>query len=266
MGAWSPPPGSRGTREWDAGTYDRVSEPQLAWGRKILARLELSGDETVIDAGCGSGRVTELLLERVPRGQVIGVDGSAAMIERASARFGDRVELIHSDLLELEPATPVDAVFSSATFHWISDHDRLFRRIRSWLRPGGRLEAQCGGEGNVAEFFSLVSEVAAREPYAEHLAGVGPTRNFASAEDTAERLRSAGLESVSCWLRESPTTPPEPRAYIESVCLGAHTTALPAELREQFADEVSRLWLDPDSGPGPTLGYVRLEISARAPA
>lgn len=251
-----------GTREWDAGTYDRVSEPQLEWGRAIVARLDLDGGETVIDAGCGSGRVTELLLERLPRGRVIGVDGSAAMIERAEERFGGRVELIHGDLLELDlAAAAADAVFSSATFHWIRDHQRLFERIRTWLRPGGRLEAQCGGEGNVARFFAQVDRVAAREPFASHLAGAGASRNFASPGETERRLGKAGFEAVECSLSERPTRPPEPRVFIGSVCLGAHTAALPSELREQFVDQVAALWLD-----DPVLDYVRLDISARRPA
>lgn len=255
--------GSRGsgTREWDAGTYDRVSEPQLEWGRAVLARLDLAGDETVIDAGCGSGRVTELLVERLPRGRVIGVDGSAAMIERAGDRLGDAVELIHSDLLELELGGVADAVFSTATFHWIDDHDRLFERIRSWLRPGGRLEAQCGGEGNVARFLSHVERVARREPFATHLADAGATPNFASPAETERRLAEAGFEAIACSLSERPTRPPEPRAYLESVCLGAYTAALPAELREPFSDAVAAAWLE-----DPILDYVRLDISARRPA
>jgi trans-aconitate 2-methyltransferase len=252
---------SRGTREWDAGTYDRVSEPQLEWGRAILARLDLDGNETVIDAGCGSGRVTELLVERLPRGRVIAVDGSAAMIERAGDRLGEAVELIHSDLLELDLDGVADAIFSSATFHWIGDHERLFERIRSWLRPRGRLEAQCGGEGNVARFFVHVERVAGREPFAAHLAGAGATPNFASPAETERRLVGAGFEAVECRLSERLTRPPEPRAYLESVCLGAHTAALPVELREPFVEAVAALWLD-----DPVLDYVRLDISARRPA
>ena len=140
-----------GTREWDAGTYDRVSTPQQEWARPVVARLGLRGDETVLDAGCGSGRVTEVLLDALPRGEVIAVDGSAAMVAEARAQLGEeRVSYIHSDLLDLDLDEAADAVFSNAVFHWITDHERLFKRLRSALRPGGRIEAQCGGEGNVA--------------------------------------------------------------------------------------------------------------------
>ena len=133
-------------RNWNGADYDRLSAPMEAMGRAVLDRLPLEGGETVIDAGCGSGRVTQALLDRLPRGRVVGVDGSASMIAAARERLGDdpRVELLVADLTELDVA-PADAILSTATFHWIGDHALLFKRLRAALRPGGRLVAQCGG-------------------------------------------------------------------------------------------------------------------------
>jgi len=247
-----------GSREWDAGTYDRVSDPQLAWGRSVLARLQLKGDEAVLDAGCGSGRVTELLLDAVPSGTVIGVDGSQAMLAAARDRLGPRPELIHSDLLELELADPLDAVLSTATFHWITDHRLLFERVATWLRPGGRLEAQCGGEGNVESFFAIVDRISARQPYERLLGDLPANRHFAGPEQTSRLLEAAGFTDVRCWLEPSPIRPPQPRAYIGSVCLGAHTAVLAESERQPFIDEVYDAW-----GPDRVLDYVRLNISAR---
>ena len=88
-------------REWNAASYDRMSDPQVAMARDVIDRLDLRGDERVLDAGCGTGRVTELLVERVPNGSVVAVDGSAAMVEQARERLGDRAEVFASDLLEL---------------------------------------------------------------------------------------------------------------------------------------------------------------------
>src|SRR5687767_10825160 len=137
-------------RDWNAAAYERLSAPLEAMGRDVLDRLVLRGDETVLDAGCGTGRVTAVLAERLPRGRVIAVDGSAAMVREARARLpADRVEVREADLLELELDSPVDAIVSTATFHWIGDHDRLFARLHAALAPGGRLVAQCGGAGNV---------------------------------------------------------------------------------------------------------------------
>src|SRR5689334_9359855 len=113
-------------RDWDAATYDRVSDPQLGWAREQLERLELAGDEVVLDAGCGSGRVTALLADLVPRGRVYAVDVAPSMAEHARVALGDRATVFCQDLVELSLPEPVDAIFSNATFHWIHDHDALF--------------------------------------------------------------------------------------------------------------------------------------------
>src|SRR3954462_15538715 len=150
---------SDGPRDWNAASYQRVSAPLEAMGREVLDRLELDGDERVLDAGCGTGRVTAALVERLPRGHVVAVDGSPSMVEQARERLGPGVEGFAADLLELELDEPLDAILSpppfapilsTATFHWIGDHDRLFDRLFAALWPGGRIVAQCGGAGNVA--------------------------------------------------------------------------------------------------------------------
>jgi trans-aconitate 2-methyltransferase len=247
-----------GTRDWDAETYARVARPQLEWAGAVIDRLELRGDETVLDAGCGSGRLTELLLEALSHGRVIAVDGSAAMVEEARARLDpERTTAFCSDLLELELDEEADAVFSNAVFHWIRDHARLFERLHRALRPGGRLEAQCGGEGNVARFYAAVAEVASGDRYSAHLEGFEPHR-FADPGETEALLAAAGFEGISCGLEARPVHPPEPRESIRTVCIGAHTELLPEEDREAFLDEVMDAL-----GPDPELDYVRLNISAR---
>jgi trans-aconitate 2-methyltransferase len=251
-----------GPRDWDAATYDRVAAPQEEWARDVLERLPLEGDETVLDAGCGSGRTTRLLLERLPRGRVIGVDASTSMIEASRRAFAGepRVQLVASDLLDLELAEQVDAVFSNATFHWIIEHERLFDRLFAALRPGGRLEAQCGGRENVAEFLRTVDAVSGDERFAPYLRAVQDTWHFASPTNTDERLRGAGFEEVECRLEPRTVSPPEPREYLRAVCLGPHLELLPADLRDPFLNAVLESSLRPL-----TLDYVRLNISARRP-
>ena len=191
-------------RDWDARVYDRVSGPQAAMAVPVLDRLALRGDETVLDAGCGSGRVTKLLLERLPRGRVIAVDAAPSMVEEARAALGDRAEVIHSDLAELELPERVDAVFSNAVFHWVPDHDALFARLHAALRPGGRMATQCGGAGNVDRFHATATEVGETEPFAEYLSGwVGPW-NFAGPEETERRLRDAGFSGRAGLARAPP--------------------------------------------------------------
>jgi trans-aconitate 2-methyltransferase len=248
------------TRSWDAETYDRVSDVQVQWARNVLDRLPLRGDETVLDAGCGSGRVTALLLERLPRGRVIGADSSEAMAEHARAALGARATILVADLTELELDAPVDAVFSNAVFHWVADHGRLFERMFAALKPGGRLVAQCGGEGNIHEFLSLVDEISATEPFASHLRGFTRTWDFRGAEETAERLRAAGFDPVDTWLEPSRVKPDDPAAFLRTVVLGVHLDRLPQELHDTFVSAVLAR-----AGTPLELGYVRLNMEARRP-
>jgi trans-aconitate 2-methyltransferase len=260
----------RTTTDWDAQKYDRLAAPQEEWARRVLERLPLEGDETVLDAGCGSGRATRLLLEKLPNGRVIGVDGSPSMIELASETFaGDsRVTLITSDLLELAPdlfeaeagTASIDAVFSNATFHWIEDHERLFARLHAILRPGGRLVAQCGGRGNVAGWLRAIRTAAATEPFARYLAGFEPW-NFYGPEETEERLRAAGFGSVRSWLEELPAVvPDDPRNFVAVAGLASMHERLPEELRDSFTDAAIESFEKPFE-----LHYVRLNIDAVRP-
>ncbi len=247
-----------GPTEWDAKTYDRVSDPQYEWGLEVLDRLELAGDERVLDAGCGSGRVTGRLLERLPNGSVLCVDASESMIEQARERLGDRAEYLVADLAELEIDRPVDVVFSTATFHWVMDHDRLFSRLYAAIRPGGRLYAQCGGEGNVAKHAQAIVSVATRPEFAGHFQDMTVMWNFAPPDQTEERLRRAGFEDVRCWLEDKPVQPENPYDFTTTVTMGPHLARLPEELRRSFAEAVLELEADPL-----TLNYVRLNIEAR---
>jgi trans-aconitate 2-methyltransferase len=246
------------TRQWDGRSYDRISGPMESLGREVLARLALRGDELVLDVGCGSGRITEALIERLPRGRVIALDASPSMVAAARRRL-PQADVRVMDALELELAEPVDAILSTATFHWIADHERLFRRLRAALRPGGRLLAQCGGEGNIDELRGRANAVRAREPYAPHFRGWQAPWNYAAPDRTRERLLDAGFASAECWLAPAPQQPEHPREFLSTIVLGPHVQQLPAELREPFMDDVLA-----ELGEPVVVDYVRLNIDATA--
>ena len=243
------------TRDWDAAAYDRIADPQTGWGHSVLDRLALAGDERVLDAGSGSGRVTERLAERLPSGHVVALDGSAAMIAAARerlARFGDRISYLVADLgapLPVHP--PVDAVLSTATFHWVPNHDALFRHLAAILRPGGQLVAQFGGQGNVARVLAVLATVGD--------GWLGPA-HFESVAATRDRLEAAGFVDVEAWLNDESTTFEVGAPFVqflETVVLGPHLDRLPAPERRPFAEEVARRLGRPE------LDYVRLNVVAR---
>lgn len=245
--------------EWKAEEYDHQSAPHEQWSDQILARLELKGDETVLDAGCGTGRLTKRLVGRLPNGHVIGVDASAAMLEKAREHLGDDADLRQADLTSLRLDEQVDAVYSSAVFHWIQDHEALFRSLHGVMRPGAALEAQCGGQENIAEIERALDALAGDERFAPYLRGGTQGTNFASVTDTQSRLAEAGFSEVRVWTQPWPVRPGDPHGYVSTVILPWHLDRLPDELHEAFIRAVL------ETAPRPlTINYVRLNISARA--
>lgn len=258
-------------REWNAASYHRVATPHVDWGAVVLDSLPLRGDETVIDAGCGTGRLTALLLERLPQGRVIAVDGSRNMLEQARAhlepRFGDRVTYLHRDLLALDLRDEADAVFSTATFHWVMDHPALFSRIHDALRPGGWLVAQCGGGPNIAAVANRALAILRQSPFAEQIGPWDGPWHFAGARDTVARLGSAGFMQPAAEVIHAPVVMDDEAAYREflaTVVLGAHLERLPDEvLRSTFLDAMVEGGRTDE--PPWSLDYWRLNLRARKP-
>jgi len=246
--------------DWEAGKYSRVATPQREWSEAVLDRLELNGDETVVDAGCGSGNVTEDLLAKLPNGRVIGVDGSPSMVEEAEARLGGdpRASFVCQDLAQLELDEQVDHVFSNATFHWIGDHDRLFRSLAAATRPGGSLIAQCGGRGNVSEVIDALAVVNRQEPFAAVFGDFVDPWNFAGPEETEMRLVDAGYEDVECWLEERVAHPEDPRGFFEASFLAPAREILDDA---QFTEYTDRLLAE--MGQPTSFNYVRLNMTAK---
>lgn len=246
--------------DWEAGKYSRVATPQREWSGAVLGRLILNGDETVLDAGCGSGNVTADLLAKLPNGRLIGVDGSPSMVEEATVRLGDdpRTRFICQDLAALTLDEQVDHVFSNATFHWIGDHDRLFHSLAAATKPGGSLVAQCGGQGNVAEVIAALGAVNREEPFAGIFGEYTDPWNFAGPEETEVRLARAGYEKVDCWLEERVARPEDPRGFFEASFLAPARQVLDPE---QFTEYTDRLLAE--MGQPTSFNYVRLNMTAK---
>ncbi len=247
--------------DWDAEKYSRVASPQQEWARGVLGRLDLRGDEAVLDAGCGSGEVTVELLKMLPRGTVVAVDGSPAMVEAARTRVDDpRVTFSCQDLTGLELAEPVDSVFSNATFHWVKDHPKLFSRLFVALKPGGRISAQCGGAGNVAEVVEALRTVTAEDPFRERVGSLEEPWNFATPEETRRRLLESGLEVADCWLEERRAIPDDPQEFLEASGLSSYRERLNPEQFRDFSDRLMDVMGRPEG-----FNYVRLNIEATKP-
>lgn len=256
--------------EWNAESYHRVSGPQTSWGERVLARLALSGHEHVLDAGCGSGRLTAALAARLPHGRVVALDQSWNMLQVARTNlrpgFGARVAFVQAALPAIPLHRAVDVVFSTATFHWIRDHDALFAGVYDALVPGGRLHAQCGGGPNLAVAHALAEAVMATPPFAPHFDGWQDAWTFETAEDSAARLHRAGFVDVSATLEPAPTTlagADDYKAFVTTVIYRPHLVRLPDALHLPFIDAITDRAAQ--ASPPFTLDYWRLNLTARRP-
>jgi trans-aconitate 2-methyltransferase len=248
--------------DWDAVRYHRLSEPQRAWGQRVLARLAPAAGERILDLGCGTGRLTEEIAG-TPGIQVVGLDRSAAMLREAGAVAG-RVAYVLGDGEALPFAEAFDAVFSAAAFHWIPDHDRLFTSIFHALKRGGRLIAQAGGAGNLDRLYGRARHLMESPKYARCYESWSPPNHFESVADTEARLTRAGFADIDVTLVPAPVPFDRPEAYAEfvaAVCLRHQLDRLPFDDRAPFMDRItSEAMAD---NPPLTLDYWRLNITAR---
>jgi trans-aconitate 2-methyltransferase len=258
------------SREWNSSEYHRLSQPQVSWGKRVLSRLKLRGDECVLDAGCGTGRLTAELIEALPRGCVVGVDLSQNMLHSARthlASLGARPLLVAADFLHLPFEHVFDGIVSTAAFHWVLNHDALFTALSRTLRSGGWLHAQCGGAGNIERLRSRVKRLAQTTPYAPYLAHFPEPWFYADADGAAAILRSAGFVNVETSLEPAPTlmeSAEQYRDFVRSIILRAHLEQLPSEnLRSQLLDELTELAAADD--PAFSLDYWRLNLAGDSP-
>ena len=256
--------------DWNAARYHEISTPQQAWGRRVLERLPLEGSEFVLDVGCGSGHLTAEIADRVPAGRVVGVDRSAAMVEKASEWLRGRsphAVVLQADAVALPFRRSFDAVFSGATFHWIHDHAALFRSIIMALRPGGRLVAQCGGGPNLALLYGRADRLMREPRFARYFEEWHEPTYFADVDTTRRRLGEAGFVDVEVSLEAAPTTfdsPDQFREFIANVCLRHQGSRLPRAEFQSFLRDLT-VAAARDTPPF-TLDYWRLNLAARRPA
>jgi trans-aconitate 2-methyltransferase len=256
--------------DWNARHYHQVSTPQQTWGKRVLERITFKGDEAVLDLGCGTGRLTALVAERVPRGRVVAFDRSSSMLFEAQPWLkaqAPRAGIVMGDGAALPFVRAFDVIFSTATFHWILDHGALFRSVIAALKRGGRLEAQCGGGPNLALLRARASGLAHEPRFSRYFDDWSEPWHYANEETTRRRLETAGFEGIAVSLEAAPVrfdSPAEFAEFIATVCIRPHLGRLPLQDRAAFTNELT-LRSAADKEPY-TLDYWRLNISARRPA
>lgn len=259
------------TTYWNAEVYDRIGTPMQRWAEAVMDDLGLAGDETVLDAGCGSGSVTLDLARRLPRGRVIALDLSSDMIDALSRRIAERgvqnVTPLVADLTNFTLPAPVDVVFSNAVFHWIQDWGALYASLFRATRPGGRLRAQCGGGDIFVRLFGAARSVRARPRFREAFDGFREAHYFRTADEAKAALEAAGWSQVRAVTWEAPVRferREDACEYLRTIILRADVAALapadPTSYLEAVVEECVRRHGEPF-----TADYVRLDLWAMKP-
>ena len=176
------------------------------------------------------------------------------------------MHLLACDLLRMPFRRVFHAVVSTAAFHWVLDHDQLFRNLHDVLVPGRCLEAQCGGGPNIARLRERANALAATPAFAPYFAGFREPWLFEDAADAAQRLTNAGFVDVETSLEASPTVLDDSAHYSEfvrNIVLRRHLENIPgAAQRDQFMAILAQQAAHDD--PPFLLDYWRLNLRGRA--
>jgi len=252
--------------DWDAAQYHRLSDPQRSWGLRVLDRLAPAPSERILDIGCGTGRLTSEIQSRAPSAHVTGIDRSRTMLIGAKRASPSTIRYAQADATRLPFGTAFDAVFSTATFHWVPDHPLLFSEIHSILLRGGRLVSQAGGGANLTRLYTRTAALAREPGFAPWFEGWQDPWRFAGLDDTRARLEHVGFTDIHVWLEPAPTTLPGAQAFAEfvtTVCLRLQLDRLPEERRSAFVRGITDQAAEDE--PPFTLDYWRLNIDGRKP-
>lgn len=254
--------------DWNAAVYDRIGTPMRGWAQQVIDDLGLRGDETVLDAGCGSGSVTLDLLQKLPDGKIYAVDSSPDMTASLEKQLAERgitnVVALTASLTDFTLPEQVDVVFSNAVFHWVPDDDGLFGSLARATKPGGRLRAQCGGAGNITRLTETTHAVEKRAPYSEYLSGDSEFRKYRSVEEARAAMERNGWRDVRGKLFEAPVTFEDEDAaalYLRTIILQHQAMALPDDLSGRFLRDVVAEMVE-RYGPPFCADYVRLDLWA----
>jgi len=260
--------------DWDASTYDRISDVIESWGHKIIEHRKWKGNEIVLDAGCGSGKLTKILSIKVPHGKVFAVDFDSSMITLAKEKLAkiSNIQFIKMDISKIELEEKVDVVFSNAVLHWILNHKKVFERFWQIFKPDGQLLIQCGGCSNLSKTLSIFNKVRNSNKFYNYFCnnkGEDIWKEpwyFAKKEDTEKMLKEIGFKNIQVFLENKEAkfyNKEEYFLFIKTIVLRPYLEYLPNDmLKDKFAKAVIYEIETNVKELQWRLDYVRLNINA----
>jgi trans-aconitate 2-methyltransferase len=230
---------------WNAEEYAQNSSNQYEWATELIPKLELRGSESLLDIGCGDGKVTHLLSTYLPRGHVVGIDSSDEMIASARQTFphchNPNLTFLKMDARELTFREQFDVAFSNASLHWIIDHPAVLSGVYESLDKNGKLLFQMGGKGNAQDVIAVVEELISEENSKPYFKNFTFPYGFYGPEEYVPWLKEAGFkpEKVELIPKDMKLKGKEGLlGWIKSVWL-PFTDRVPQQLRESFINEIA---------------------------
>ncbi len=260
---------------WNAEDYAKNSASQYAWAKELIPKLKLSGNEALLDIGCGDGKVTAAIAQCLPRGCVVGIDNSEGMVRLAQCSFPQKaypnLSFQRMDARALTFHEKFDRVFSNAALHWILDQSAVLAGIYRSVKVGGQLLLQMGGKGNAKAILDILDNMLSEAPWKRFFEGFTFPYAFCGAEEYSALLVEAGLapKRVELLPKIMNLNGAEGLAgWIRTTWL-PYTERLPIEQRGAFVKEIVARYIrnHPADAEGIVhLNMVRLEVEARKPA
>ncbi len=261
-----------GQYQWDAGDYAKNSGAQMEWANELIAKLNLKGDESVLDIGCGDGRVTREIADCLPKGSVVGIDNSLEMIRLAKASFPKdqfaNLRFETGDAGNLKIDSRFDIIFSNAALHWVKDHRPVLAGIKKCLKPNGRILLQMGGQGNALAIFRVLETLVNQRDWSPYFNGFTFPYGFYDDKIYSQWLHETGLEPIRVELIPKDMIYEDINGlegWIRTTWL-PYTNRVPDDLKETFINTLAKTYIQFHPSPNDDkihVGMVRLEAEAR---
>jgi trans-aconitate methyltransferase len=256
---------------WNAEEYTNDSSNQIAWAKELIPKLELDGTESLLDIGCGDGKVTVLLSSYLPHGKVVGVDSSEEMIALARKTFPHchypNLTFLRMDARELTFRQQFDIAFSNASLHWIIDHPTVLAGVSEGLDKNGRLMFEMAGKGSAKDVLAVIQELISEEDCAPYFKNFTFPYGFYGPKEYKTWLCEAGFkaERVELFPEDIRLQGKEGLAeWIRTLWL-PFTERVPPSLRDTFVNEIADRYLaayPQDEAGNVHVKMVRLEVQA----
>lgn len=236
--------------KWDPADYEKSSSAQYRWAMDLVSRLDLRGDERVLDIGCGDGKITAQLASRLPRGEVLGIDLSKDMIDFARKKYPPEsftnLEFQWGDANQLDFSEEFDLVVSFACLHWLKDHLPVLKGIERSLGPSGRVLLQFGGKGNAEDILDLTEDLIRDDKWSGYFKDFSFPYHFYGPDEYRVWLKQAGLKARRVDLVPKDMVQAGKKG-LEGIIRNTwlpYTERLPEKLRPEFVSEIANKYIE----------------------